>query len=79
MDPVLLPYWHTEHDTYKTVFIEIIRAIMCGMEKRAETFSNVLPNFETIVSPIQRKTDCDCSLSGISFKAIDAVVFIKLE
>ena len=47
--------------------------------KMAGIFLNVLPNFETIVSSIQRKIGCNFRFSGIRFKATEAVGFIKIK
>lgn len=56
-----------------------LEPLCAAWSKRVEIFSNVLPNFETIVSSIQRKPGCDCSFSDISFKAIEAVVFTLIK
>ena len=56
MDLIFPLYWHTKHDTYKTVFVQIIRAIVCGMVKNGRDILKYLPNFEIIVSSIDRKS-----------------------
>ena len=46
MDLAFLLYWHTEHDTYKIVSIQIIRAIVCDIVKKGtdilECFTKLL-------------------------------------
>ena len=64
---------------YATVKGELAQPLCAAWSNSFETFSNFVPNLDTIVSSTHRNTGCVCNESGISFKVILTVVFINLE
>jgi len=68
-----------KHEAGKTVSVKTVRFAMRSMVEELDTSSNFLPYFETMVSSMQKKIGCDFKESGISFKAIEAVMFMNPE